>query len=59
MQEKTIAEERALVHGMFWNCQESGQQRQPPGTGPKERETDAPQVCLRPLSTQPSGCTRG
>ena len=24
MQEKTVSEERAFVHGMLWNCQESG-----------------------------------
>lgn len=29
MQEKTVREERALVHGMLWNGQESGQKLQP------------------------------
>lgn len=44
MQEKTVSEERALVHGMLWNCQESGRQQRSPGTTSpfKKREPDPP-----------------
>lgn len=34
------SEERALVHGMLWNCQESGQQWGT--TSPEEGEADPP-----------------
>lgn len=32
MQEETVSDERAFIHRMLWNGQESARQQRPPGT---------------------------